>query len=202
MKKIVSFILCLTLLTTLSVSVFAAENVYIVDELGRLEADQLTALNEEAKALDEKYGVAFFLAYVQGHADDTKPEEIVGDETDYALVLMGEKGTRTHFAGKGAEVFSEEDDRNRLCYVHDEMEEWNDGIARYLEVAGEYMVKAQPKEEPETVTDAKPAELEKPVVTTTEAPEEDSFPLVYLIPVAAAVLIAVGGIVIASKKKA
>ena len=201
MKKIISLVLCLVMLSLLSIGVFAAENTYIVDELDRLEEDQLTKLNEEAKALDEKYGVAFFLAYVEGHADDIEPEKIVGEETDYALVLMGEKGTRTYFAGKGEEIFSDDDDRNRLCYVHDEMDEWNDGVARYLEVAEEYMVKASPKEEPE----ATPAETEPATTTapaTTEEVKDDSFPFVYLIPVAAAVVIAAGAIVIARKKKA
>lgn len=192
MKKLISLILCILVLIPLSVGVFAAETPYINDQLGRVEEARLKELEEDAKELKTKYGIGIFLAYVKGHADDADVSAIVGDEKDYALLLLGERGTRILVGGKGAEIFSEADDRDRLGYVHDEQDEWDKGIARYLEVAEEYLMDAIPEETTTTTTTP---------VTEAPAVEKKGGWIGFAIPTVAAVIIAAVAIVFVSKKK-
>lgn len=200
MKKILSFLLAMIAVFALAIGVFAAETVYITDALERVEESRLAELDTTAKNLKEKYGIGVFLAYVKGHADDVKPEEIVGEETDYVLLMLGERGTRIYVAGKGAEIFTEPEDRDRLGYVHDEQDEWHDGISRYLEVTEEYFEDAFTEPVPEA---SEPEEV--PVESSSEPKEEKkpgSINFAHLIPILAAVLIAVLAIVVIRKKKA
>ncbi len=191
MKKLLSILLVILTVFTLATSVFAAETTYITDALGRVEEARLQELEADAKALKTKYGIGVFLAYVKGHADDADVSAIVGDEKDYTLLLLGERGTRILVGGKGAEIFSNADDRDRLGYVHDEQDEWSNGIARYLEVAEEYLKDAAPEE---TTTTTAP-------VTEAEAVEKEGFKMGYAIPVIAAVIIGIIGIFVRQKKK-
>ncbi len=130
MKKILSLLLAFLILLPLSTGVFAAEEAYITDALGRVEENTLKQLNEEAAKLKKDYGIGVFLAYVQGHADDADISAIVGEEKDYVLLLLGERGTRILTEGKAKEIFAASEDRDRLGYVHDEQDEWADSISR------------------------------------------------------------------------
>ena len=101
MKKLFSVLLSLLAVLALTTGAFAEENPFIVDELDRLEDGVQAELNDRAKGLKETYGLDVYLAYVKGHADDAAPETIVGESTDYVLLLMGERGTRIYSGGKG-----------------------------------------------------------------------------------------------------
>ena len=205
MKKILSFLLVLVTVFTLATGVYAVETVYITDALERVEEGRLTELETTAKNLKEKYGIGVFLAYVKGHADDVKPEAIVGEEADYVLLMLGERGTRIYVGGKGAEIFTEPEDRDRLGYVHDEQDEWADGISRYLEVTEEYFEDAFAEPAPEVSEPAETPEESAPVESSSEAKEEKtsgSFNFGYLLPIVAAVIVAVLAIVFLRKKKA
>lgn len=203
MKKIISLLLALITVFCLGTAVFATETVYITDQLDRVEDSLQAELNEDAVKLKETYGIGVFMAYVKGHSDDFDYESLLGEEKDYVLLLLGERGTRIYVGGKGAEIFSEAEDRDRLGYVHDEQDEWSDGIARYLEVAEEYLLDAQPKEEPEPEKDEKePAPSEDK--EEKKSSDEEGSSMSILIPVVAAVIAVavIAFVVILRKKKA
>ena len=209
MKKILFFLVAMIAVFTLAIGVFAVETAYIKDALQRVEESRLTELEETAKGLKTKYGIGVFLAYVKGHADDVKPEEIVGEEADYVLLMLGEQGTRIYTGGKGDEIFTEAEDRDRLGYVHDEQDEWADGIARYLEVTEEYFEDAFAESDPADPAETVPAETAEESVpeessdTKEEEGKSGSFNFGYLIPILAAVIAAVVAVfVILRKKKA
>ena len=202
MKKIISIVLCLIVLIPLTTGVFASDGAYIIDQLGRVEESTLKQLNEDAAKLKKDYGIGVFLAYVQGHADDADVSAIIGDEADYALLLLGERGTRILVGGKGAEIFSESEDRDRLGYVHDELDEWADGIARYLEVVEEYLEDTKPQEtESAETTGALDAEEEETKTDEGGKEKDESFPSIYLAPILAAVIIGIISVIIRLKNK-
>lgn len=202
MKKLLSILLCLLILVPVTTGVFAAETAYITDVLGRVKDENtLKKLNEDAEKLKKDYGIGVFLAYVQGHADDTDIFAIVGEEKDYVLLLLGERGTRILTGGKAEEIFSASEDRDRLGYVHDEQDEWADGIGRYLEVVEEYLEDAKP-EEPDSAETVGTLDSDKEETKIDEGGKEDDkgFPAVYLAPIIAAVIIGIIGIFVRKKK--
>lgn len=206
MKRILSCLVAMIAVFALAIGAFAVETTYITDALQRVEESRLTELEETAKGLKTKYGIGVFLAYVKGHADNVKPEEIVGEEADYVLLMLGEQGTRIYTGGKGSEIFTESEDRDRLGYVHDEQDEWADGISRYLEVTEEYFEDAFAESAPDV---SEPAEtpVESVPEESSAAKEEEgksgSFNLGYLLPIFAAVICAALAVfVILRKKKA
>ena len=202
MKKIFSLFLALLTVLCLTTAVFATETVYVTDQLGRLEESQRTELEETAKGLKDTYGIGVFMAYVTGHADDFAYETILGGETDYVLLLLGERGTRIYVGGKGAEIFSEAEDRDRLGYVHDEQDEWNEGVSRYLEVAEEYLKDDDAESEPAPEISEVP-EKSLPEESSTQTPvQEKPFPYLYLGISVAALVVAVLLLIFARKKKA
>ncbi len=202
MKKILSLLLVLLTIFSLSTGVFAAESAYITDAIGRVEEDTLKQLNEEATKLKKDYGIGVYLAYVQGHADDADISAIVGEEKDYVLLLLGERGTRILAEGKAKEIFAADEDRDRLGYVHDEQDEWADGISRYLEVTKEYLEDAKPKD-PDPAETVGALDSEKEETKIDEGGKEDdkgSSPL-YLAPIIAVVIVGIIGIFVKKKKK-
>lgn len=202
MKKIISIVLCLIVLIPLTTGVFAADGAYIIDQLGRVEESTLKQLNETAAKLKKEYGIGVFLAYVKGHSDDVAPESITGEEKDYVFLLMGERGTRIYTGGAADEIFSEEEDRNRLGYVHDELDEWADGIARYLEVVEEYLEDAKPQEtQSAETTGALDTEEEETKIDDGGKEKDESFPSIYLAPIIAAVIIGIIGVIVKLTKK-
>ena len=200
MKKILSLLLVLLTLFSLSTGVFAAEVAYITDALNRVEADTLKQLNEDAANLKKEYGIGVFLAYVQGHADDADLSAIVGEEKDYVLLLLGERGTRILVSGKAEEIFAASEDRDRLGYVHDEQDEWSDGIARYLEVTEEYLEDAKPAEpeNTETVGALDPDEEETKI--DEGGKEKKLSPVVFSAPIIAVIIGGVIGFFVKKKK--
>lgn len=203
MKKLFSLILSLLILLPLTTGVFAAETAYVTDEIGRVESDTLTKLNEDAANLKKEYGIGVFLAYVKGHADDADVSALVGEEKDYVLLLLGERGTRILTGGKADAIFAESEDRDRLGYVHDEQDEWSDGIARYLEVVEEYFEDAFPKEETGSTETVGAADPEEEIKIDEGGKESKGFSPAYLIPILAAVIAAgLAVIVVLRKKKA
>ncbi|MBE6713272.1 MAG: hypothetical protein E7580_07110 [Ruminococcaceae bacterium] len=202
MKKLFSVLLSLLAVLALTTGAFAEENPFIVDELDRLEDGVQAELNDRAKGLKETYGLDVYLAYVKGHADDAAPETIVGESTDYVLLLMGERGTRIYSGGKGDEIFSLPEDRDRLGYVHDEQDEWSDGVSRYLEVAEEYLKDAMPKEEPKPEADLKSEAEQNPAETKATVPEEEKSRLPMILIVGAGVVLVGIALFFIGKKRA
>ncbi len=201
MKQFLSVLLCLLILVPVTTGVFATEPAYITDALSRVDEATLTSLNEDAAKLKKDYGIGVFLAYVAGHADDADISAIIGEEKDYVLLLLGERGTRILVGGKAEEIFAASEDRDRLGYVHDEQDEWADGIGRYLEVAQEYLEDAKP-EEPESAETVGALDSDKEETKIDEGGKEDDkgFPTVYLAPIIAAVIIGIVGIFVKKKK--
>lgn len=201
MKKLIPLILCILVLVPLSVGVFAAETPYINDQLSRVEEARLKQLNEEAAKLKKDYGIGVYLAYVQGHADDADISAIVGEEKDYVLLLLGERGTRILTEGKAKEIFAASEDRDRLGYVHDEQDEWADGISRYLEVTEEYLEDAKPEEaEPTETVGALDSEKEETEIDEGGEEKDKGFSPLYLAPIIAAVIVGIVGIFVKKKK--
>ncbi len=173
MKKLLSLILCFLILVPLATTAFAVETVYIKDELERIEETREKELNQTATDLKTKYGIGVFLAYVKGHADDTTPETVVGEEKDYVLLLLGERGMRIYVGGTAEKVFEASEDRDRLGYVHDEQDEWDAGVARYLEVAEEYFEDAFAESDPADPVETIGAAETPDAVKTSEDSQED-----------------------------
>ena len=204
MKRIVTALLALTLLFALALPVFAtSERALVWDETGKKNAQDSAAvqsLNETAKKLKDRYDIVFSMVYVDGNAADYKPEEIMGDEKDYVLFIVGDTNNRFYTKGVADEVFADPDDRDRMGYVYDEMDHWQEAGARYFEILEEYLskffkTKGEEENPPVSSTAA-------PLTTTEEAPEEKSFSPLYLLPVLAAVIIAASAILFIRKKKA
>ena len=199
MKRILTALLALALIFALTLPVFAtSERALVWDETGKRDAATVHSLNESAKKLQSKYNIFIAIVYVDGNAADYKPEEIMGDVKDYVLFIVGDTNNRFYTKGVADEVFADPDDRDRMGYVYDEVDLWQNAALRYFEVMEEYLskfYKTQPEEETPEVSSTAP-------ITSEEKAEEKSFSPLYLLPVLAAVIIAGVAVAFARKKKA
>ena len=199
MKRILTALLALALIFALTLPVFAtSERALVWDETGKRDAATVHSLNESAKKLQSKYNIFIAIVYVDGNAADYKPEEIMGDVKDYVLFIVGDTNNRFYTKGVADEVFADPDDRDRMGYVYDEVDLWQNAALRYFEVMEEYLskfYKTQPEEEtPEISSTA-------PITSEEKAEEKSSFSPLYLLPVTV-VILAVVAILFIRKKKA
>ena len=140
-RKIISALLALILCFSLVISVSAADTEFIINELGYLAEGEVSSLNERASALYDETGVGIFYAYV--HADSAEAYDvstIVGNITDYVVMVETEKLWFMHKAGRGEEITFDDEDAIRAIY--DETATYVEGVTAYLEAAAEYFPEA------------------------------------------------------------
>ena len=66
MKKYIHLILTVFLIGMMTISSFASD-MYVYDEAGLLEAEELVSLDEEAAAISEKYGYGIYTIIVSDY---------------------------------------------------------------------------------------------------------------------------------------
>ena len=136
-RKIISVFLALILCFSLVISVSAADRGFIIDELGYLEENEVSDLNELASGIYDKTGVGIFYAYV--HADSAENYDvsaIVGNITDHVVMVETEEFWFMHKAGLGEALTYDDEDAIRAIY--DETETYAEGVAAYLKATAEY----------------------------------------------------------------
>jgi uncharacterized membrane protein YgcG len=140
-RKIISALLALILCFSLVISVSAADTEFIINELGYLAEDEVSSLNERASALYDETGVGIFYAYVHADsAEDYDVSTIVGNITDYVVMVETEKLWFMHKAGRGEELTFDDEDAIRAIY--DETATYAEGVGAYLEATAAYFPEA------------------------------------------------------------
>ena len=140
-RKIISVFLALILCFSLVMSVSAAGSGFVIDELGYLAENEVSDLNALASTIYDETGVGIFYAYVHGDsAENYDVSTIVGNITDYVVMVETEKLWFMHKAGRGEELTYDDEDAIRAIY--DETATYAEGVAAYLEVTAEYFPEA------------------------------------------------------------
>ena len=135
-RKIISLILALALCFTLAVSVSAAGTAFVVDDDGYLTSQEVRELNELAAELYEKTGVGIFFAYTTvDPIQDYDVEALVGDITDYVVMVENETSWYTFYSGRGESIDWATEEALRRYY--DETETYAEGVEAYLLAAAE-----------------------------------------------------------------
>lgn len=104
-KRIVCTILALVFCFSLAVSVSAASagTAFVIDEIGYLTDDEVTALNRLGAAYYDACGVGIFFVYTQADSlRDYDVEAVVNGITDYVLMVENESSWYVHVGGVGA----------------------------------------------------------------------------------------------------
>lgn len=136
-RKIISMVLVLILCLSFVVSVSAADTTFVVNDLGYLTDEELSTLNAQASTICDETGVGIFFAYV--HADSAENYDIstiVGNLTDYVVMVETEKFWFIHKAGRGEIITYDDEDAIRAIY--NETATYVEGVAAYLEAAAKY----------------------------------------------------------------
>ena len=205
MKRIFTALLALTLLFALALPVFAtSERALVWDETGRkveADAEAVAKLNETAKKLQTHYGIVFSLVYVDGNAADYKPEDFYPNEEHYVLFIVGDTNNRLYTKGVADEVFADPDDRDRMGYVYDEMDLWQEAGARYFEILEEYCQKYSKKQQEENPTPAPSPSQAESLITEAGKKEEATSTAVISALIATAAVIVVGVAILFIRKK-
>lgn len=136
-RKIISALLALLLCCSFAVSVSAADTEFVIDEFGYLVQEEVDSLNALATAIYEETGVGIFYAYVSGDsAEHYDVSPIVGDVTDYVVMVETEDYWFVHKGGRG-EIITY-DDEDTLRAIYDETATYPEGVMAFLEAAAEY----------------------------------------------------------------
>ena len=136
-RRMISAVLALILCCGLVVSVSAADNEFIIDELGYLEPEELNSLNARAAAIYEETGVGIFYAYVHSEsAEHYDISPIVGSITDYVVVVETEKYWFIHKGGRGESLTFDDEDAIWAIYV--ETATYQEGVKACLEAVAAY----------------------------------------------------------------
>ena len=138
-RKIIAAFLALLLCVSLTVSVCAvpAEVSFVVDELGCLTEDERSDLNDLAASIYTQTGVGVFFAYAQTESvEDYDVGTVVGDITDYVLMLENETHWYIHLGGEGQIIDLDAEELLRAAY--DAPPTYYEGVAAYMEATAEY----------------------------------------------------------------
>ena len=137
MRKIISALLALLLCCSFAVSVSAADTKFVIDEFGYLVQEEVDSLNALATAIYEETGVGIFYAYVSSDsAEHYDVSPIVGDATDYVVMVETKDYWFVHKGGRG-EIITY-DDEDALRAIYDETATYPEGVMAFLEAAAEY----------------------------------------------------------------
>ncbi len=191
MKRFICAMLCVFLLFQLALPAFAEERDLVWDETLTRDAEVVKALNKTATTISEKYKIRTLLVYVAGDAADADKTKYLPEEKDWVLFVVGEENNRFYTGGLGDVVFADPDDRDRMGYVYDEMNHWDEAGERYFEVLEEYL-----KDYEESQAEKNPPVSSLPISSSQEdkTDDEEGSPYAwvgYFLPAAAVFVIAV-----------
>ena len=135
-KKIFAFIIAALMCVMCSLSSFAAQidadTDFIIDEIGYLDADELTTLNAEAYNAYKECGVAVFVVFTYYDLDANSADYYIGDVDDYVLMIENEEYYAVFTGGIADDKvdYSVADD---LRDAYDAGETFEAGISAFIE---------------------------------------------------------------------
>lgn len=138
-KRIICTILALVLCFSLAVSVSAASagTAFVIDEIGYLTDDEVTALNRLGAAYYDACGVGIFFVYTQADSlRDYDVEAVVNGITDYVLMVENESSWYVHVSGKGEIIDTAAEDALRAAYDADDT--YVGGVGAFMDAAALY----------------------------------------------------------------
>ena len=134
-KQIMSILIMLLLCISLSSAVFAADTVYVVDEIGVLTDDEIEDLNGYGAYLADECGVDFLFAFTETDDLDAFVQQLsIGKLTDQVLLVLGENYWDIYTFGTTETVISEEIEYE-LMNAYQEADTYENGIEAYMEAA-------------------------------------------------------------------
>ena len=136
--KIFAFIIAALMCVMCSLSSFAAQidtdTDFIIDEIGYLDADELTSLNEEAYNAYKECGVAVFVVFTYDDLDEYSADFYVGDVDDYVLMIENEEYYAV-FTDGIADDKVDDSVADDLRDAYDAEETFEAGISAFIEEA-------------------------------------------------------------------
>ena len=156
MKKYIHLILTVLLIGIMTISSFAS-NMYVYDEAGLLEAEELVSLEEEAAAISEKYGYGIYTIIVSDYQKYSTSDVFTtatemyhglglgGGENREGILLMlsmEDRDYATFFYGENVEYAFDEYGQIQLedQFLDDFAEDdWYNGFEDYLETCDEFL---------------------------------------------------------------
>ncbi|MBR5446825.1 MAG: TPM domain-containing protein [Clostridia bacterium] len=135
-KKIFAFIIAALMCVMCSLSSFAAQidadTDFIIDEIGYLDADELTTLNAEAYNAYKECGVAVFVVFTYYDLDANSADYYIGDVDDYVLMIENEEYYAV-FTGGTADDKIDDSVADDLRDAYDAEETFEAGISAFIE---------------------------------------------------------------------
>lgn len=156
MKKFIHLILTVCLIGIISFSSFASD-MYVYDEAGLLEAEELVSLDAEAAEVSEKYGYGIYAVIVNDYQNYSTSDIYItateiyhglglgeGDDREGILLIlsMNERDYATFFYGENVTYAFDEYGQVQLedQFLDDFAEDrWYDGFHDYVTVCDEYL---------------------------------------------------------------
>lgn len=156
MKKFMHLILTLCLIGTMCFSSFAAD-MYVYDDAGLLEAEELAALDAQAAAVSEKHGCGVYVITLNDYTDYSTSDVYTtatemyhgldlgeGAEREGILLMLSMSGRdyATFFYGEHVEYAFDEYGQIQLedQFLDDFADNrWYDGFSDYVSVCDEYL---------------------------------------------------------------
>ena len=156
MKKYIHLILTVFLIGMMTISSFASD-MYVYDEAGLLEAEELVSLDEEAAAISEKYGYGIYTIIVSDYQKYSTSDVFTtatemyhglglgGGENREGILLMlsmEDRDYATFFYGENVEYAFDEYGQIQLedQFLDDFAEDdWYNGFEDYLETCDEFL---------------------------------------------------------------
>ena len=182
-KRMICTILALALCFSLAISVSAetTPTAFVIDEVGYLTDDGITALNNLGSVYYDMTGVGIFFVYTKAESvEDYDVEAILNGITDYVVMVENETHWYVHVGGKGEIIDVAAEDALRAVYDADET--YIGGVGAYMDAAVLYFpeltaateVAAKENEEflydeADLLTDEQEAELVKKLTEVSHA---------------------------------
>lgn len=156
MKKLMHLILTVYLIGIMAISSFASE-LYVYDEGGLLEAEELVNLNAKAEAVSEKYGYGVYIIAVNDYQDYSNGDAYIaatemyhglglgkGENREGILLMlsMEDRDYATFFYGENVEYAFDEYGQIQIeeQFLDDFAEnQWYEGFDDYVSVCDEYL---------------------------------------------------------------
>lgn len=140
--------LSLLLLVAAALPAFAVPAAYVQDAFDYVNEDELAQLNTQAAELHTRCGVAFFFVFTTDEVlTEYDTASLVGDTTDYFIMLENETSWNTLAAGLGETIDS--DTENSLREVYDASPTYFGGISDYLTAAAAIFPAQETEPEPQ-----------------------------------------------------
>jgi len=140
MKRKICFVLLALVfcLSTVFCAGAAPANGYIVDEIGNLTSAEIDILNKVAEGIANEQGIDLFYVYTRAESlKDYDISSLVGDSTDYFVMLENEESWYTFMSGLGENIDAAAEETLREVYDNDET--YVGGVKAYMMEAATYI---------------------------------------------------------------